>query len=80
MIIPRLIGFVDGRINRQLSLGYDVGKGFVLGEEEVVKVIDKLVDDPKILVELKRYSENSRLNTIRQLGKKVKTRARIRKF
>ena len=71
IIIPRLIDFVDGRINKQLSLGYDVGKGFVIGEEEIVKVIDRLVDDRKILKELKKYSEKSRLEIIRQLGEDV---------
>ncbi len=59
---------MDGRINKKLSLGYDVGKGFVLGEEEIVKLIDKLVNDKKIVGELMRYSTKSRLEIIRQLG------------
>ncbi|XP_072046818.1 sperm-specific sodium:proton exchanger-like [Amphiura filiformis] len=68
VIIPKIVNFVDGRINKKLSLGYDVGKGFVLGEEEIVKLIDKLVNDKKIVAELMRYSTKSRLEIIRQLG------------
>ncbi len=53
----------------KLSLGYDVGKGFVIGEEEVSKLIDRLVDNENILGHLKNVSETSRLECIRELGK-----------
>ncbi|XP_071477800.1 sperm-specific sodium:proton exchanger-like [Diadema antillarum] len=68
VMIPRLIGVVNGRINRQLSLGYDVGKGFIIGEEEVSKLIDHMVDNKKILRELKHISDTGRLQVIKELG------------
>ncbi|XP_038047378.1 sodium/hydrogen exchanger 10-like [Patiria miniata] len=68
VLIPKLINFLNGRINLQLSLGYDVGKGFVLGEEEVSKLIDRLVDNDSILDYLKNISETNRLECIRELG------------
>ncbi|XP_077994372.1 sperm-specific sodium:proton exchanger-like [Glandiceps talaboti] len=68
VIIPRIIGWVNSRINAKLSLGYDVGKGFVVGEEEVSKLIEHMVDNEKILKTLKSQSEVSRLAVIRELG------------
>ena len=35
-------------INRQLSFGYDVGKGYIIAEEEVIKLIDHMVVDKRI--------------------------------
>ena len=64
-----MINFVNSRINQKLSLGYDVGKGFVIGEEEVSKLIDRLVDNESILGYLKNTSETTRLGCIRELGK-----------
>ena len=34
-------------INRQLSFGYDVGKGYIIAEEEIIKLIDHMVVDKK---------------------------------
>ncbi|XP_041472513.1 sodium/hydrogen exchanger 10-like [Lytechinus variegatus] len=67
-LIPRLIAVVNGRINNQLSLGYDVGKGYIIGEEEVGKIIDHMVDNKKILRELKHISETGRLQVVKELG------------
>ncbi|XP_033119377.1 sodium/hydrogen exchanger 10-like [Anneissia japonica] len=67
-LIPRIISFLNTRINKKLSLGYDVGKGFVIGEEEVNKFVDHMVDNQSILNDLKRRSETSRLEVIRELG------------
>ncbi|XP_077865611.1 sperm-specific sodium:proton exchanger-like [Saccoglossus kowalevskii] len=68
IMIPRLINWLNSRINKKLSLGYDVGKGFVVGEEEVSKLIEHMVDNPKILKTLKKQSESSRLAVIKELG------------
>ncbi|XP_071957219.1 sperm-specific sodium:proton exchanger-like isoform X2 [Antedon mediterranea] len=67
-LIPRIMGFLNTRINKKLSLGYDVGKGFVIGEEEVSKLVEHMVDNKDILKDLKRRSELSRLEVIRELG------------
>jgi len=67
-LIPKAIDVVNNRINRQLSFGYDIGKGFVVAEEEVSKIIDQLVLDPKIAAELKMASDYARLQVVKSLG------------
>ena len=64
-----MIDLVNNRINRQLSFGYDIGKGFVVSEEEVAKIIDQLVLDPKIAADLKMRLDFIRLQVVRSLGK-----------
>ncbi|XP_057290115.1 sodium/hydrogen exchanger 10-like [Hydractinia symbiolongicarpus] len=67
-LIPKLIDMVNNRINRQLSFGYDIGKGFVVAEEEIAKIIDQLVLDPKIAGDLKTRSDYTRLQVVKSLG------------
>lgn len=59
-------------INRQLSFGYDVGKGYIIAEEEIIKLIDHMVVDKRIAKDLKQRSEQNRLNVVKSLGKLVR--------
>ena len=63
-----MIDMVNKRVNKQLSFGYDIGKGFVIAEEEVMKMLDQLVVDTKIMADLKMRSEKNKLDIIRSLG------------
>lgn len=56
-------------INRQLSFGYDVGKGYIIAEEEIIKLIDHMVVDKRIARDLKQRSERNRLDVVKSLGK-----------
>ncbi|KAF0287203.1 Sodium/hydrogen exchanger 11 [Amphibalanus amphitrite] len=67
-MVPRILDFLNRQINQRLSLGYDIGKGYVVGEEEVAKYINHMVDHKQILESLKRLSDESRLMVIRDLG------------
>ncbi|XP_068761684.1 sperm-specific sodium:proton exchanger-like [Montipora capricornis] len=67
-LLPKVIDFVNNIINRQLSFGYDVGKGYIIAEEEVIKLIDHMVVDKRIARDLKQRSEQNRLNVVRSLG------------
>lgn len=67
-LIPKIIKLVDGRINTQISFGYDVGKGFVLSIEEVVRILDQLVLDRKIAADLKLRLDSSHLEVVKSLG------------
>lgn len=67
-LLPRLINSVNDIINRQLSFGYDVGKGYIIAEEEVIKLIDHMVVDKRIAKDLKQRSEQSRLDVVKSLG------------
>ena len=55
-------------INRQLSFGYDVGKGYIVAEEEIIKLIDHMVVDKRIAKDLKQRSEKNRLDVVKSLG------------
>ena len=55
-------------MNAHLSYGFDVGRGYVAGEEEVRKLIDHMVDHKEIAKSLKQVSDNGRLDVIRCLG------------
>ena len=55
-------------INRQLSFGYDVGKGYIIAEEEIIKLIDHMVVDKRIAKDLKQRSERNRLDVVKSLG------------
>ncbi|CAG7822907.1 unnamed protein product [Allacma fusca] len=67
-IVPRLMLFVDKKINAKLFLGYDVGKGFVTAAEDVIKYLPQMVDHPKVMHKLKNVLERERLETVREMG------------
>ncbi|XP_052797553.1 sodium/hydrogen exchanger 10-like isoform X2 [Mya arenaria] len=66
--MPYILHFIKRRMSQHLSYGFDVGRGFVAGEEEVRKLIDHLSDHKDIAKSLKQVSDNSRLDVIRCLG------------
>ena len=71
-VLPKLIDSVNNIINRQLSFGYDVGKGYIIAEEEIIKLIDHMVVDERIAKDLKQRSEQNRLNAVKSLGKQAR--------
>lgn len=66
--MPFFLTFVKTRMSQHLSYGFDVGRGFVAGEEEVRKLVDHMSDHKDIAKSLKQISDNSRLDVIRCLG------------
>ena len=69
-MIPLFIRGVDNIIHRRLRFGYDVGKGFVMGEEEMLQQFDRFggLVHKKIALELRRRAEETRLDVIKSLG------------
>ena len=69
-MLPLFIKIVDHYINRRLRFGYDIGKGFVVGEEEILQQFDRLGSGvPKAIMDiLWNRSEEARLDVIRSLG------------
>ena len=61
---------MDNIIHRRLRFGYDVGKGFVMGEDEMLKQFDRFggLVHKKIALELQRRAEETRLDVIKSLG------------
>lgn len=60
---------MDNFINGKLSFGYDVGKGYIVAEEEVNKLIEHMVVDKRITRDLKVRSDQNRLDVVKSLGK-----------
>ena len=69
-VLPLIIHLVDAIINRRLRFGYDIGKGFVVGEEEMLLSFDRIgsVVHKNIAQELRRRAESTRLSVIQSLG------------
>ncbi|CAG7640037.1 unnamed protein product [Allacma fusca] len=67
-LFPAIMKIVDRRINEQLFLGYDVGKGFVTAVDDVIKFLPQMISHPKLLRKLKNALEHERLQTVREMG------------
>lgn len=74
--MPRFIAIINNIIHRQLSFGYDVGKGFIVGEEEVTKNLHDMVADDRVERDLKSRLEKSRLDVVKSLGECVFLKSR----
>ena len=69
LILPLCLRIVEYFLNRKLKFGYDVGKGYIVGKEEMMKTLCNLSFTPQpILHRFVQASENARLDTTRQLG------------
>ncbi|XP_060807183.1 sodium/hydrogen exchanger 10-like [Amyelois transitella] len=66
--VPKFMAYIDKMIDIQLAYGYDVGKGFVTGEQEVCSLLPQLVDNKVIQETLNAKLEADRLAVTRQLG------------
>ena len=66
--MPLFLNLMKLLISQKLSLGYDVGRGYVAGEDEVKKLINHMVDHKEIAQTLKKISDHGRLDVIRCLG------------
>lgn len=63
-----MVDLINNIINRRLSFGYDVGKGFIVGEEEVLKHVNDMVADKRVARDLKSRLEKNRLDVVKSLG------------
>ncbi|XP_064785116.1 sperm-specific sodium:proton exchanger-like [Oncorhynchus masou masou] len=68
IIIPKLIEIINRQIHKQLSFGYDIGKGYVIGEEHISKIIDHISDDKSISKKLKVILERNCQQAVREIG------------
>ncbi|CAB1323366.1 unnamed protein product, partial [Coregonus sp. 'balchen'] len=68
IIIPKLIEIINRQIHKQLSFGYDIGKGYVIGEEHISKIIDHISDDKSISKKLRSILERNCQQAVREIG------------
>ncbi|XP_064484392.1 sperm-specific sodium:proton exchanger-like isoform X2 [Ornithodoros turicata] len=64
----KLADLVTHRVNVQLSKGYDIGRGFMMGQSDVSKIVDYMVDYQPIAEKLKKICTDSRLEIVRELA------------
>jgi sodium/hydrogen exchanger 10/11 len=69
LVLPISVKIIEYMINRWLRLGYDIGRGFVVGEEEVLNQFDsfKLVHEPTAS-KFKQRIETTKLNIIKSMN------------
>lgn len=66
-------------MNEHLRLGYDIGKGFLTGEEDMMQQFERLaLMDEEQTQELKQHSDNTRIEVIKSLGECLLTCCRGR--
>ena len=57
-------------MNHHLRLGYDIGKGFLTGEEDMMQQFGRLaLTDEEQTQELREHSDSTRIEVIKSLGK-----------
>jgi len=68
-IVPYVMKWINEQINHRMSFGYDVGRGFIKGVEELESSLDMIAgDNMQIKRKLRRIAEKSRTIVIRDLG------------
>ena len=68
-IVPYVTKWIERQINQRMSFGYDVGRGFIKGIEELESSLDMIAgDNIQIKRKLRRIAEKSRTIVIRDLG------------
>ncbi|XP_014349995.1 sperm-specific sodium:proton exchanger-like isoform X2 [Latimeria chalumnae] len=66
--LPKVINIINKNINKQLRFAYDVGMGYVHGEEYVTKLLDQIADQKIVAQELRNIIEVDRQQAIKELG------------
>ena len=64
-----MVKLLDYFVNHRLRLGYDIGRGFVVAEEEVLRRFDRIMQvNQEVAEELKRRLEHNHMEVIRSLS------------
>ncbi|XP_075422849.1 sperm-specific sodium:proton exchanger-like isoform X3 [Ascaphus truei] len=66
--MPNIINFLNKQINKQLSFGYDIAKGFILGEEDVKYLVERVSDQQIITEKLLIILEKNLQDAMKELG------------
>jgi len=68
-IIPMILTAINTRIHSRIRFGYDVGRGFIKGVEELDSALDMIAGDSQFTKKrLRRISEKSKSQIVRDLG------------
>ena len=72
-----LVRILDKSINRKLSKGFDIGKAYVIANEEMMRLVPIIVDSHDDIRFYKEVFERERVKVIRALGMIAETRPNI---
>ncbi|XP_022665781.1 sodium/hydrogen exchanger 10-like isoform X2 [Varroa jacobsoni] len=64
----KIARWVNDKINERITAGYDIGRGFELGQLEVSRVVDRIVHYKPIAERLQQICNESRLDMVRELA------------
>jgi len=67
-IIYTIMVFIYRQVNEGINFGYDVGKGYVMGQEEVNFGINDISEDPEISEALHQRINTGRMEITKELG------------
>ncbi|RZC32726.1 sodium/hydrogen exchanger 10-like, partial [Asbolus verrucosus] len=68
ILYPKVIKYLDSKVDANMAITYELGKAYAAGEEEVVKLIPQIVDHEKIQDELRHRMEQDRVTITKLLG------------
>ncbi|ODM88203.1 Sodium/hydrogen exchanger 10, partial [Orchesella cincta] len=67
-LIPAIMTGINGRINTQLFLGYDVALGYICACDDVLKFLPHMIDNKRVLHKIRSSVEKERLEAVREMG------------
>ena len=68
-VIPWILNAINTRIASRIRFGYDVGRGYIKGVEELDSALEMIAGDaPRTKKRLRQMSEKSKSQVVRDLG------------
>jgi len=67
-LIPAIISYLNGRVNKQLFLGYDIILGYIQAIDDVLKYLPNMVDNPRVMRKLRASLDTEHLTAVRETG------------
>lgn len=67
-MVPVMPLILERLIKKTLESGYDVGRGFVLGEDEARNLVDHMSEYSEITHILRSHCDDAKLDILKALG------------
>ncbi|XP_078238121.1 solute carrier family 9 member C1 isoform X8 [Pogona vitticeps] len=67
-IIPKLIKLLERQINKQLSLCYEIAKGYIQAQEDIKCLIEQIAGHETVYVEINKILEKNKEDALKELG------------
>uniref|UniRef100_A0A0A9X444 Sodium/hydrogen exchanger 10 n=1 Tax=Lygus hesperus TaxID=30085 RepID=A0A0A9X444_LYGHE len=67
-LIPKILNLVDKKMDEDLIKSYDIGKAYLITQEQVMKFLGHLVTNEEVFTSVSRVLESDRLIVAKELG------------